>query len=135
MHGILISSKLKRNAQLVAGAVKGALASYIKNRKRNLKTIMKNMFIDAAVGGVCGLLGGNGIARKYWNRGLFRKGSYTYKKVTIKYGTKIKITSRNFKMTKTVAKESAKAFAKGTGLNVLATGTISLIKKCKKWMR
>ena len=135
MDGILMSSKLKRNAQVVAGAVKGALASYIKNRKRNLKTIMKNMFIDAAVGGVCGLLGGNGIARKYWNRGLFRKGSYTYKKVTIKYGTKIKITSRNFKMTKTVAKESAKAFAKGTGLNVLATGTISLIKKCKKWMR
>ena len=77
----------------------------------------------------------DGIARKYWNKGLYHKGSYTYKSVTIKYGTTIKITSRSFKMTKAVFKESCGELLGGVKVSAIIAGAKSVINKIMKGIR
>lgn len=132
--GILMSTRLKRNAQVIAGSVKSAIISCLNNRKKNISTILSEAVKDAMAGGAAAFIGGKGggLGRKYWNRGLFRKGSYTYKQVTIKYGTTIKISSRNFRMTKRVAIESGKEFAKGAAKTAVITAVRRVIKHFSK---
>ena len=134
VDGVLMSTRLKRNAQVIAGSVKSAIISCLNNRKQNTSTIITNAVKDAIAGGAAAFIGGKdgGLGRRYWNRGLFRKGSYTYKHVTIKYGTTIKITSRNFRMTKQVAIESGKEFLKGAAKTAVITGARRVIKFCMK---
>lgn len=134
VDGVLMSTRLKRNAQVIAGSVKSAIISCLNNRKQNTSTIITNAVKDAIAGGAAAFIGGKsgGLGRQYWNRGLFRKGSYTYKHVTIKYGTTIKITSRNFRMTKQVAIESGKEFLKGAAKTAVITGARRVIKFCMK---
>mgnify|MGYP007129174674 FL=1 len=86
-------------------------------------------------GALSGYLGKDGLGRSYWNRGLFRKGSYTYKYITIKYGTRIKITSRSFRMTKQVAKESARELMKGAKRTAVVSGIKSAIISLPNWFK
>ena len=134
VDGVLISTRLKRNAQVIAGSIKAAIVSCLSNRKKNISKILTNALEDAIAGGAAAFIGGKsgGLGRQYWNRGLFRKGSYTYKHVTIKYGTTIKITSRSFKMTKQVAIESGKEFARGAAKTAVITGVRRVINFCRK---
>lgn len=99
----------------------------MKNRKKKLSYIVANVLYDGVAGAISGYIGKDGLGRRYWNRGLFRKGSYTYKYVTIKYGTRIKITSKSFRMTKQVAKESAKELMKGARRTTIVSGVKSTI--------
>lgn len=82
-----------------------------------------------------GRLGGDGIGIKYWNKGLFRKGSYTYKNVTIKYGTTITVKSISLQATRQVIRESATAFAQGAARTTFVNVMPELLKKCKKYLK
>ena len=135
IDGVLTSSRLKRKMQTVAGGVKSAMISYISNRKKKLSYIVANVLYDGAAGALSGYLGKDGLGRSYWNRGLFRKGSYTYKYITIKYGTRIKITSRSFRMTKQVAKESARELMKGAKRTAVVSGIKSAIISLPNWFK
>ncbi|WP_242950321.1 RHS repeat-associated core domain-containing protein [Anaerostipes hadrus] len=103
IDGLLFSSRWQKKATVLANSTKAGIKSFIDNRRRNVKSLIYNVFLDVSVTLAYNLIFCNdGIARKYWNKGLYHKGSYTYKSVTIKYGTTIKITSRSFKMTKEI---------------------------------
>lgn len=140
IDALLFSSRWIRKALILANSTKARIKSFIDNR-RNIKSLLYNVFLDVSVTLVYNLIFcGDGIARKYWNRGLYRKGSYTYKTVTIKYGTTIKITSKSFKMTKAVFKESCRELRDGVkgsavmsgakaGINTIVKG----IRKIIKW--
>lgn len=82
IDGLLVSSRLKRNAQMVAGAVKAGLITALKNRRKDITTLVTKVVKAAIWGGALAFLGGSGVGAKYWEKGLCRKGCYVYKGVS-----------------------------------------------------
>ena len=136
IDALLFSSRWKRKVMILANSTKAGIKSYLDNRRKNIKTLVYNVFLDVALTLALNLKScKNGIARKYWNRGLYRKGSYKYKTVTIKYGTRIKITSRSFKMTKAVFKESCGELIGGAKGNVIISAIKLGINKIRRYFK
>ena len=69
-----------------------------------------NVLIDVSIAVVAAAIGGNGIVRKFWKRGLFRKGSYKFAGVVVKYGTTVTISYKSLPLIMPVIKEFGKAF-------------------------
>ena len=98
LGGLLIASRAKRIIQCVGGGVINSLSGLVSNIKtKNINYILKNFIMDFAIGALWGALSGNGLATKYYVKGLFGKGYF-------RYNNKKYITS-SFQMTKTVFKE------------------------------
>lgn len=68
---------------------------------KSFKTILYNFLIDFCIGALWGALSGNGLANKYYVKGLFGKGYYAY--------NGLRYTTSSFQMNKIVFKDFAKA--------------------------
>lgn len=71
IDALLFSSRWKRKVMILANSTKAGIKSYLDNRRKNIKTLVYNVFLNVALTLALNLKScKNGIARKYWNRGL-----------------------------------------------------------------
>ena len=84
-------------------------------RSKSFKSVLYNFVIDFTIGALWGALSGNGLADKYYVKGLFGKGYYMY--------NGLKYASSSFQMNKVVFKDFASAI-----WYFIATGFSNLVK-------
>ena len=116
LGGALMASKAKRIIQAIGGGLINSLSGIIQNiTRRDYKSLLKNFLIDFTIGALWGALSGNGLADKYFVRGIKSKGFYLYN--GIRYSTSF------FEMNKVVFEDFAKAL-----WYVFATSFSNLVK-------
>lgn len=114
--GILMSTKYKKIVQAIGSGIISAFGTILREYKSSrLNNLIKNALSDFAFSAIIGLLCGNGVGSKFWNKdfkSVLGKGQYVYKGVRLSSGkTGILITS-SLKLTRPVLKEFASAFSK-----------------------
>lgn len=114
--GILMSSKYKVIVQAVGSGVIAAFGTIVRNYKSSsLVKLVKSALSDFAFSAILGLLCGNGVGAKFWNKdfkSVLGKGQFVYKNVRLSSGQKGLLITSSLKLTKPVIKEFAGAFSK-----------------------